>query len=79
MAINGPKFKKKTKGTATFSHAKNNSIHFVALNPATGLLRWGEEEIAEKSFREAATGHVQYTEEPLLRWLKDFCRTAAPY
>jgi hypothetical protein len=20
-----------------------------------------------------------YTEEPLLRWLKDFCRTAAPY
>ncbi len=22
---------------------------------------------------------AMYTEEPLLRWLKDFCRTAAPY
>ena len=45
----------------------------------------GEVRIAEKSFRETATGHVHlYTDEPLLRqrqlrWLNDFCRTAAPY
>jgi len=25
------------------------------------------------------TAETLYTEEPLLRWLKDFCRTAAPY